>query len=43
MVVGAIDRIGILSHWPEALTDVSWVSTFLIGSAAAFLLFVQSR
>lgn len=31
MVIGAIDRIVILSHWPEALTDVSWVSTFLIG------------
>lgn len=43
MVVGAIDRIGILSHWSQALTDVSWVSTFLIGTAAAFLLLVQSR
>ena len=31
MVIGAIDRIAILSHWPEALIDVSWVSTFLIG------------
>jgi hypothetical protein len=43
MVVGAIDRVGILSHWSQALTDVSWVSTFLIGSAAAFLPVVQSR
>ena len=31
MVIGAIDCIAILSHWPERLTDVSWVSTFLIG------------
>ena len=31
MVIGAIDCIAILSHWPEALIDVSWVSTFLIG------------
>jgi len=43
MVIGAIHRIAILSQWPEALTDVSWVSTFLIGSATAFLLVVQSR
>ncbi|MBI4380434.1 MAG: hypothetical protein HY574_04500 [candidate division NC10 bacterium] len=26
-----IDCIAILSHWPEPVTDVSWVSTFLIG------------
>lgn len=31
MVIGAIDCIAILSHRPEAPTDVSWVSTFLIG------------
>jgi len=43
VVIGAIDRIVVLSHWPEVLTDVAWVSTFLIGSAAAFLLVVQSR
>lgn len=43
VVIGAIDSIAILSHWPGALIDVSWVSTFLIGSAAAFLLVVQSR
>jgi len=43
MVIGAIDRIVIPSHRPEALTDVSWVSTFLIGSAAAFLPVVRSR
>jgi len=43
MVIGAIDRIAILSHWAEALIDVSWVSTFLIGSAAAFLLVVRSH
>jgi hypothetical protein len=43
MVIGAIDRIVILSHRPEALTDVSRVFIFPIGSAAAFLLVVQSR
>ncbi|HZY30189.1 MAG TPA: hypothetical protein VFF86_00965 [Candidatus Methylomirabilis sp.] len=43
VMIGAIDSIAILSHWPEALINVSWVSTFLIGSAAAFLLVVQSR
>jgi len=42
MVVGAIDRIGILSQWREALINVSWVSTFLTGSAAAFRPLVQS-
>jgi len=43
MVIGAIDCIAILSQWPEALINVSWVSTFLIGSAAAFPLVVESR
>ncbi len=43
VVIGAIDSIAILSHWPDALIDVSWVSAFLIGTAAAFLLVVQSR
>ncbi|MDE2180130.1 MAG: hypothetical protein KGL31_08355 [candidate division NC10 bacterium] len=43
VVIGAIDSIAILSHWPGALVDVSWVSTFIIGTAAAFFLVVQSR
>ncbi len=43
VVIGAIDSIAILNHWPDALIDVSWVSAFLIGTAAAFLLVVQSR
>ena len=43
MVIGAIDSIAILNHWPDALIDVSWVSAFIIGTAAAFLLVVQSR
>jgi hypothetical protein len=43
LAIGAIDAIAILSHWPEALIDVSWVSAFIIGTAAAFLLVVQSR
>lgn len=43
VVIGAIDSIAILSHWPGALIDVSWVSTFIIGTAAAFFLVVQSR
>src|SRR5574337_461714 len=43
MAIGAIDSVAILSHWPDALIDVSWVSTFIIGTAAAFFLIVQSR
>ena len=43
MVIGAIDCIAILSQWSEALINVSWISTFLIGSAAAFPLVVQLR
>ncbi|MDE2059635.1 MAG: hypothetical protein KGL31_08060 [candidate division NC10 bacterium] len=43
VAVGAIDSVAILSHWPDALIDVSWVSTFIIGTAAAFFLIVQSR
>ena len=43
VAIGAIDSIAILSHWPDALIDVSWVSAFLIGTSAAFLLVVQSR
>ena len=43
VIIGAIDSIAILSHWPDALIDVSWVSAFLIGTAAAFLLVIQSR
>ncbi len=43
MIIGAIDSIAILSHWPDALIDVSWVSAFIIGTSAAFLLVVQSR
>jgi len=43
VIIGAVDSIAILSHWPDALIDVSWVSVFLIGTAAAFLLVVQSR
>ena len=43
MAIGAIDSIAILSHWPGALIDVSWVSAFIIGTAAAFFLVVQSR
>ena len=42
-LIGAIDSIAILHHWPEALIDISWVSAFMIGTAAAFLLVVQSR
>ncbi len=42
-IIGAIDSVAILSHWPDALIDVSWVSAFLIGTAAAFFLVVQSR
>lgn len=43
MAIGALDSIAILSHWPDALIDVSWVSAFIIGTAAAFLLVVRSR
>jgi hypothetical protein len=43
VVIGSIDSIAILHHWPDALIDVSWVSTFIIGTAAAFLLVIQSR
>ena len=43
VIIGAIDSIAILNHFPDALIDVSWVSAFLIGTAAAFLLVVQSR
>jgi hypothetical protein len=43
ILIGGIDSIAILSHWPEALIDVSWISTFIIGSAAAFLLVAQPR
>ena len=43
MVIGAIDSAAILNRWPEALIDVSWISTFLIGGVAAFFLVVQSR
>lgn len=43
VIIGAVDSIAILSHWPDALVDVSWVSTFLIGTAAAFLLVIHSR
>lgn len=43
LVIGAIDSIAILSHWPDALIDLSWVSAFIIGTAAAFFLLVQSR
>jgi hypothetical protein len=43
VVIGAIDSAAILSHWPGALVDVSWVSAFIIGTAAAFFLVVQSR
>lgn len=43
VAIGAIDSIAILNHWPDALIDVSWVSAFIIGTAAAFLLVVQSR
>lgn len=42
-LIGAIDSIAILNHFPDAIIDVSWVSAFLIGTAAAFLLVVQSR
>ncbi len=43
VIIGAIDSMAILNHWPDALIDVSWISAFLIGTAAAFLLVVQSR
>lgn len=43
VVIGAIDSIAILNHWPDALIDVSWVSAFIVGTSAAFLLVVQSR
>jgi len=43
VAIGAIDSIAILNHWPDALIDVSWVSAFIIGTAAAFLLVIQSR
>ncbi len=43
VIIGAIDSMAILNHWPDALIDVSWVSAFLIGTATAFFLVVQSR
>lgn len=43
LIIGAFDSVAILSHWPDALIDVSWVSTFIIGTAAAFLFVVHSQ
>lgn len=43
MAIGADDYIAVPNHWPAALIDVSRVSAFLFGSAAAFLPLVRSR
>jgi hypothetical protein len=41
--IGAIDSMAILTHWPDALIDVSWVSAFIIGTLAAFVLVSYAR
>jgi hypothetical protein len=36
-VIGAVDCWAILNQWPDGLTDLSWVSLYIIASAMAFL------